>query len=143
MNDALSRPTMMILAWLFGSMASWIFGAGPAHACSCEQISPAEGFDRAQYVFSGRIAETSGHTWVVDVNRVWKGAGFPTMSISPIARLRARRSKSWNRGNEPWNVPKAEPGNIASGRQLERRIDFKERREGLETDRSSNGPAPS
>jgi hypothetical protein len=65
---------MLILASLFGAMGLWIFEAGPAHACSCEQISPAEGFDRAQYVFSGRIAETSGHTWVVDVNRVWKGA---------------------------------------------------------------------
>lgn len=47
---------------------------GAAHACSCERISPAEGFDRAQYVFTGKVVEISGHTWTVDVDRVWKGA---------------------------------------------------------------------
>jgi hypothetical protein len=48
--------------------------AGAAHACSCEQISPGEGFDRAQYVFAGKVTEITGHTWTVDVDRVWKGA---------------------------------------------------------------------
>lgn len=48
--------------------------AGAAHACSCEPISPGEGFDRAQYVFTGKVTEISGHTWTVDVDRVWKGA---------------------------------------------------------------------
>lgn len=74
MDNASSRPTRTLLAWFFGSMGWWMFGAGPVHACSCEQISPAEGFDRAQYVFTGTIAESSGHTWTVDVDRVWKGA---------------------------------------------------------------------
>ena len=49
-------------------------GMGHADACSCRQISPQEGFDRAEYVFTGKVAEISGHTWTVDVDRVWKGA---------------------------------------------------------------------
>jgi hypothetical protein len=48
--------------------------AGTAHACSCEPIAPSEGFDRAHYVFTGKVVEISGHTWTVDVDRVWKGA---------------------------------------------------------------------
>ena len=48
--------------------------AGAAHACSCERISPSDGFDRAHYVFTGKVVEISGHTWTVDVDRVWKGA---------------------------------------------------------------------
>ena len=51
----------------------WIWGAGVAHACSCEEISPAEGFERAQYVFTGEVIEAGTHTWVVAVDRVWKG----------------------------------------------------------------------
>ena len=43
------------------------------HACPCSQISLTEGFDRAEYVFSGKVVETTGHTWTVDVGRVWKG----------------------------------------------------------------------
>jgi hypothetical protein len=72
--NAFSLPTRTELAWFFGSMCLWMFKARPVHACSCEQISPAEGFDRAKYVFTGTVAETSGHTWIVDVNRAWKGA---------------------------------------------------------------------
>jgi hypothetical protein len=53
------------------SAGVWI---GGAHACSCAQISPDEGFNRAQYVFTGKVAEINGHTWTVDVDRVWKGA---------------------------------------------------------------------
>ena len=40
----------------------------------CDPISPSEGFDRAQYVFTGKVVEMDGHTWTIDVNRVWKGA---------------------------------------------------------------------
>jgi hypothetical protein len=47
--------------------------AGAARACSCEPISPAAGFAKAQYVFSGKVVEARPHTWVVDVERVWKG----------------------------------------------------------------------
>jgi hypothetical protein len=50
-----------------------IWAAGPAHACSCDRQSPTAGFDRAQYVFTGKIIEARPHTWVVEVERVWKG----------------------------------------------------------------------
>ncbi len=33
-----------------------------------------QGFARAQYVFTGKVSEVTGHTWTVDVDRVWKGA---------------------------------------------------------------------
>lgn len=56
-----------------GLASFWALGAGCAHACSCKQISPAEGFDRAQFVFTGTVIEAGSHTWVVDVDRVWKG----------------------------------------------------------------------
>jgi len=74
MDNAFSLPTSTLLVWLFGSLCLAMFGAGSVHACSCQQISPAEGFDRAQYVFTGTVAETNEHTWIVDVHRVWKGA---------------------------------------------------------------------
>ena len=74
MNNRFSFPAGTALARFFGSLCLWVCGAGAVHACSCQQISPAEGFDRAQYVFIGTVAETSGHTWIVDVKRVWKGA---------------------------------------------------------------------
>jgi hypothetical protein len=49
-------------------------GTGAAHACACESISPAQGFARAQFVFTGKVVDAAGHTWTVDVDRVWKGA---------------------------------------------------------------------
>ena len=48
--------------------------AGAASACPCQPITPEEGFDRAQYVFTGKVVEIDGHTWTVEVDRVWKGA---------------------------------------------------------------------
>jgi hypothetical protein len=50
-----------------------LLGSEAAHACACADITPAEGFDRAEYVFTGKVAEATGHTWVVDVDRIWKG----------------------------------------------------------------------
>jgi hypothetical protein len=32
-----------------------------------------EGFDRAQYVFTGTVIQSGTHSWVVEVDRVWKG----------------------------------------------------------------------
>ena len=58
---------------VLGLLASMMFGAGGAHGCSCEQESPAAGFDRAQYVFTGKVVEAGTHTWLVEVDRVWKG----------------------------------------------------------------------
>jgi hypothetical protein len=37
-------------------------------------MSPAQGFQQAQYVFTGKIVEVIQHTWTVEVDRVWKGA---------------------------------------------------------------------
>jgi hypothetical protein len=68
------RVRTTALAWLLGSVGLSMLGAGTAHACPCDQISPTQGFERAQYVFTGKIVETVGHTWTVDVDRVWKGA---------------------------------------------------------------------
>lgn len=50
------------------------FEAGVAHACRCDEVSPAEGVAEAEYVFSGKVVEEVGHTWTVDVDRVWKGS---------------------------------------------------------------------
>lgn len=64
---------MKDLIVFIGLASFWVWGAGNAYACSCEQISPAEGFNRAQFVFIGTVIEAGSHTWVVDVDRVWKG----------------------------------------------------------------------
>jgi hypothetical protein len=62
------------VAWLVGSAGLSTLGAGSALACPCEPISPAQGVERAQYVFTGKIVEATSHTWTVDIDRVWKGA---------------------------------------------------------------------
>jgi hypothetical protein len=51
----------------------WMWSAGAAHACSCDPISPEAGFERAQYVFAGKVVQAEHHTWLVEVERVWKG----------------------------------------------------------------------
>jgi len=48
------------------------YGTGAARACSCNSISPEAGFDRAQYVFTGKVVNAEHHQWLVDVERVWK-----------------------------------------------------------------------
>jgi hypothetical protein len=52
---------------------SWMSAAGAAQACSCGPISPEAGFDRAQYVFTGKVIQAENHIWLVEVERVWKG----------------------------------------------------------------------
>jgi hypothetical protein len=49
------------------------YGTGTARACSCDAISPEAGFDRAQYVFTGKVVNARHHQWLVEVERVWKG----------------------------------------------------------------------
>jgi hypothetical protein len=51
----------------------WVWGAGAAHACRCDPISPEAGFDRAQYVFAGKVVQAENHAWLIEVERVWKG----------------------------------------------------------------------
>lgn len=58
---------------LFGLGIFGILGADVAQACSCDAISPSVGFDRAQYVFTGEVVRAEHHTWLVAVDRVWKG----------------------------------------------------------------------
>jgi hypothetical protein len=70
-SELLNVVVIRFIVGLVVSAGVWI---GGAHACSCAQISPDEGFNRAQYVFTGKVAEINGHTWTVDVDRVWKGA---------------------------------------------------------------------
>ncbi|MEJ0077339.1 MAG: hypothetical protein WDO17_18255 [Alphaproteobacteria bacterium] len=72
-GTALLRSSIRALVGFLLLTAAWIWTAGGAHACSCEEMSPAEGFERAQYVFSGKVVEAGAHTWVVEVDRVWKG----------------------------------------------------------------------
>src|SRR5260370_38416341 len=72
-GGALFRGAMKTLVWPLALASSWMSGAGGAHACSCERTSPAAGFDRAQYVFTGKVFEAGSHTWGVAADRVWKG----------------------------------------------------------------------
>ena len=51
----------------------WTWGTGAAQVCSCAPSTPEAGFDRAQYVFTGKIVRAEQHVWFVAVERVWKG----------------------------------------------------------------------
>ena len=64
---------MKSLKGLLISALCWMWGAGVAHACSCQPISPEAGFDHAQYVFTGKVIQAESHIWFVEVERVWKG----------------------------------------------------------------------
>jgi hypothetical protein len=70
-SDLLQAVVIRLMVGFVISAGAWM---GNANACSCKKISPDEGFDRAQYVFTGKVAEINGHTWTVDVDRVLKGA---------------------------------------------------------------------
>jgi hypothetical protein len=63
------------LMWLPVLAFCWIWKAGEAHACSCERITPAAGYDRAQYVFTGKVVNADRHEWLVEVERIWKSHG--------------------------------------------------------------------
>ena len=56
--------TLLTICWMW---------SGAAHACRCDPVSPQAGFERAQYVFIGKVVQAEHHTWVVEVERVWKG----------------------------------------------------------------------
>ena len=75
MTDRLTAPGRLgAAAWISGLVGLAAIQTGAAHACPCEPISPLQGFERAQYVFTGKVAEATRHTWIVDVDRIWKGA---------------------------------------------------------------------
>ena len=73
-HHLLFRTQLKVLARLVGLLSLSLPAVDVAHACACDSISPAQGFARAQYVFTGKVAEVTGHEWTVDVDRVWKGA---------------------------------------------------------------------
>jgi hypothetical protein len=73
-HHASFRTHLKLVTCLIGWLSLSAAGADVALACACQSISPAQGFERAQYVFIGKVAEETGHEWVVDVDRVWKGA---------------------------------------------------------------------
>ncbi|MCA1453560.1 hypothetical protein I6F35_10080 [Bradyrhizobium sp. BRP22] len=50
-----------------------MWAAGVARACPCDPISPEAGFNRAQYVFTGKVVQADHHAWLIAVERVWKG----------------------------------------------------------------------
>ena len=64
---------MQYLLRLLALAISCTWGTADAQVCSCAPSSPEEGFDRAQYVFTGKVAKAEHHVWLVDVERVWKG----------------------------------------------------------------------
>ena len=61
----------------------YVLGAKAAQSCQCERTSPTAGFDRAQYVFEGKVIEAGTHTWRIEVGRIWKG----NQRLGHIARL--------------------------------------------------------
>jgi hypothetical protein len=68
------EPLTRSVARLVGAFGLLVAVISLAQACSCEAISPSQGFERAQYVFTGQVVETIDHSWTVDVERVWKGS---------------------------------------------------------------------
>ena len=80
-GGALSRSAMQKFAGILLLAGLGISVAGPAHACPCERNSPTAGFDRAQYVFTGEVVEARPHTWVVEVEHVWKGGDKLARSV--------------------------------------------------------------
>src|SRR5690242_10605243 len=68
------RARISAVAALLAGAGGLTLAAGTALACPCDEISPTQGFEAAQYVFTGRVSEATSHTWTVDVDRVWKGA---------------------------------------------------------------------
>jgi hypothetical protein len=80
---AMPRCGLRAFVGLVATAAVWMGAAETAQACSCKKTSPAEGFDRAQYVFTGEVVKAGTHSWVVKVDRVWKGAD----TLTGMARL--------------------------------------------------------
>src|SRR5688572_21787168 len=52
-----------------------------ANGCSCIAMSPSEGFDKAQAVFTGKVITSKKSSWRVVVDRVWKGTVLETITL--------------------------------------------------------------
>jgi hypothetical protein len=64
---------MKMLVWLTVLVFCWMYDADDARACSCDRGTPAAGYDRAQYVFTGKVLDADHHEWLIGIERVWKG----------------------------------------------------------------------
>jgi hypothetical protein len=69
---SLSGGPITILRGLFVLAIYWMWSTGTAHARSCDPISPEAGFDRVQYVFTGKVVQAEHHIWLIEIERVWK-----------------------------------------------------------------------
>ena len=69
---------MKKLAGLLVLAICWMDGAGAAHACSCDPVSPEAGFDRAQYVFTGKVVQAEQHIWLIEVEQAMGDFTLPS-----------------------------------------------------------------
>jgi len=51
----------------------FLLSANNALACVCEFALPAQDYDRAQVVFTGKVIKAKKSAWTIIVDRVWKG----------------------------------------------------------------------
>jgi len=66
------------LAIAFGIL---LFSASDSSACTCGAITPAQGFNQAQAVFTGKVTKAKKSEWTVVVDRVWKGEVEETITL--------------------------------------------------------------
>ena len=55
--------------------------ASESSACTCRAIKPAQGFDQAQAVFTGKVIKAKKSEWTIIVDRVWKGEIEETIAL--------------------------------------------------------------
>jgi hypothetical protein len=67
-----------LLAIAFGIL---LFSASESSACMCGAITPAQGFDQAQAVFTGKVTKAKKSQWTIVVHRVWKGEVEETITL--------------------------------------------------------------
>ncbi len=79
-----SKNAMTYLRLLAITAAFLAWHPAVAAGCQCADISPQEGFDRAQYVFTGTVAVAERHTWVVEPDRIWKGSLPRTVRLMDV-----------------------------------------------------------
>jgi hypothetical protein len=63
-----------------------VFSATETSACMCGAITPAQGFDQAQAVFTGKVIKVKKSEWTILVDRVWKGEIEETITLHDAHR---------------------------------------------------------
>ena len=63
---------MSIRKWLI-SIIVLMLVVRPGFGCTCGAISPAQGFEQAEAVFTGSVIRSRKSQWRIKVERVWKG----------------------------------------------------------------------